>query len=218
MTDLTSAKAKPFLLRQENRYLWFALILPAYLIAFALVEALIPAEICKPTYIPLDDHIPFLEGFIVPYMLWFPMILAMGLYLMRYDHEGFKRYMTYLGVALFTVIFLYILFPNRQDLRVTHFPRNNIFSRIVAQVYKQDTNTNVCPSIHVVGSLAVAFAAWNCRRLRRPPVQLAIWLVVILVSISTVFVKQHSALDVLLAVPFSFAVYPVVYRLIFRRS
>ena len=72
---------KPFLLRRENRYLWFALILPAYLLAFAWVEAVIPVEACRPTYIPLDDRIPFLEGFIVPYMLWFPMLLALGLYL-----------------------------------------------------------------------------------------------------------------------------------------
>ena len=120
---------KPFLLRRENRYLWFALILPAYLLAFAWVEAVIPVEACRPTYIPLDDRIPFLEGFIVPYMLWFPMLLALGLYLARYDHEGFKRYMTYVGVAFFTVIALYLLFPNRQDLRVTQFPRDNLFTR-----------------------------------------------------------------------------------------
>ena len=62
----STATAKPFFLRQENRYLWFALILPAYLLAFAWVEAWIPADACRPTYIPLDDQIPFLEGFIVP--------------------------------------------------------------------------------------------------------------------------------------------------------
>ena len=216
MTDLT-VSTKPYLLRKENRYLWFTLILPAYLIAFAWVEAWIPVDACKPTYIPLDDQIPFLEGFIVPYMLWFPMILALGLYLMRYDHEGFKRYMTYLGVAFFTVIALYLLFPNRQDLRVTHFPPNNVFTQLVALVYSQDTNTNVCPSIHVVGSMAVCFAAWNCRRLRKPWIQACIWIASALVAVSTVFVKQHSALDLILAVPFSLAVYPVVYRLIFRK-
>ena len=145
-------------------------------------------------------------------------LLALGLYLARYDHEGFKRYMTYVGVAFFTVIALYLLFPNRQDLRVTQFPRDNLFTRLVALVYSQDTNTNVCPSLHVVGSMAVCFAAWNCRRLRKPWMQGAIWAFAFLVAVSTVFVKQHSALDLILAVPFSLVVYPVVYRLIFRRS
>ena len=85
-------------------------------------------------------------------------------------------------------------------------------------MYSQDTNTNVCPSLHVVGSMAVCFAAWNCRRLRKPWIQGAIWAFAFLVAVSTVFVKQHSALDIILAVPFSLVVYPVVYRLIFRRS
>ena len=85
-------------------------------------------------------------------------------------------------------------------------------------LYRSDTNTNVCPSLHVVGSMAVCFAAWNCRRLRKPWMQGAIWAFAFLVAVSTVFVKQHSALDLILAVPFSLVVYPVVYRLIFRRS
>lgn len=65
--------------------------------------------------------------------------------------------------------------------------------------------------------MAVCFAAWNCRRLRKPWIQACIWIASALVAVSTVFVKQHSALDLILAVPFSLAVYPVVYRLIFRK-
>lgn len=217
MSEL-AANARTFFRQKENRYLLFGLILPAYLIAFSLIEALIPADACKPTYIPLDDKIPFLEGFVVPYMLWFPMILAMAAYLAWRDHEGFKRYMTFLGVSLSTVLVLYVLFPNRQDLRVTQFPRDNLFTWIVSIVYSQDTNTNVCPSIHVVGSLAVGFAALHCKRLCRPVAQVAIWALCILVSVSTVFVKQHSALDVILAVPLSMVAYFVVYRLIFKKA
>lgn len=216
MSEL-AAKSRAFFRQKENRYLLYALVLPAYLICFSLVEALVPVEACKPTYIPLDDKIPFLEGFVVPYILWFPMVLAMGLYLAWRDHEGFKRYMTFLGVSLFTTLTLYVLFPNRQDLRLTEFPRENFFTWIISIVYGQDTNTNVCPSIHVIGSLAVGFAAVHCQRLRKPLTQVGIWTVCILVSVSTVFVKQHSALDVILAVPLSLAAYLVTYRLIFRK-
>ena len=143
------------------------------------------------------------------------MLLALGLYLARYDHEGFKRYMTYVGVAFFTVIALYLLFPNRQDLRVTQFPRDNLFTRLVALVYSQDTNTNVCPSLHVVGSMAVCFAAWNCRRLRKPWIQGAIWAFAFLVAVSTVFVKQHSALDVMAGIVLGTLMDQIVYRMEF---
>ena len=38
------ANVKAFLLRKENRYLWYSSILLIYLLGFTLVEALIPAE------------------------------------------------------------------------------------------------------------------------------------------------------------------------------
>ena len=85
--------------------------------------------------------------------------------------------MVFLGLTLYTTLILYVLFPNRQDLRVPVFSRDNLFTRLVAIIYSQDTNTNVCPSIHVIGSAAVAFAAWRCPRLRRRPVAvIAIWI------------------------------------------
>ena len=113
------------------------------------------------------------------------------------------------------------LFSKQIDKRIAAYQLSLIhifFTRLVALVYSQDTNTNVCPSLHVVGSMAVCFAAWNCRPLRKPWIQAGIWAGAFLVAVSTVFVKQHSALDILLAVPFSLAVYPVVYRRIFRRK
>ena len=210
MSEL-AANARTFFRQKENRYLLFGLILPAYLIAFSLIEALIPADACKPTYIPLDDKIPFLEGFVVPYMLWFPMILAMAAYLAWRDHEGFKRYMTFLGVSLSTVLVLYVLFPNRQDLRVTQFPRDNLFTWIVSIVYSQYTNTNVCPSLHVIGALAVLAAAWHTPRFATPLWRTAFTLTAILISVSTVFLKQHSVLDIPPAVLISAVAYWLVY-------
>ncbi len=206
-----------FLKKKENRYLWYILILPAYLIAFALVEALVPESICWPTYLPIDDKIPFLEGFVIPYFLWFPMIFCMGLYLVIRDHEGFKRYMTFIGVAFFTTLLIYCIFPNKQELRPVQFPRDNVLTRLVATIYASDTNTNVCPSIHVIGSFGVVFALQHCRRLRNKA-WLRFFIIVgaALVSISTVFVKQHSLLDILVAIPFSILMYFLVYRLIFR--
>lgn len=46
---------------------------------------------------------------------------------------------------------IYLVFPTCQDLRPTQFARDNILTRFVAWFYNFDTNTNVCPSIHVLG-------------------------------------------------------------------
>jgi len=59
-------------------------------------------------------------------------------------------------MSLSTVIFL--LWPSCQELRPAAFPRDNLFTRCVALLYASDTNTNVFPSEHAIGSAAVWMA------------------------------------------------------------
>ena len=70
----------------------------------------------------------------------------------------------------------------------------------VKLLYRMDTNTNVCPSEHVIGSagffLAVCYAEGvGCRQKRLAAVA------AILTGSATVFLKQHSLVDVLTALP-----------------
>lgn len=90
----------------KNKYykhIWYVLIFPAYLIAFFILEKLIPNDF--PTdkmflsHIPLDDKIPFCEYFAIPYSLWYPALAAIGLYLIFRDAKGFKKYMIYIGAT-----------------------------------------------------------------------------------------------------------------------
>lgn len=207
-------QAKPFLFRKENRYLWYILILPIYLLAFYIDELLIDPSDCWVSYLPIDDKIPFLEGFIIPYVLWFPFLFVTGLALLLRDHAGFQKYMTYIGVAFLSITAFYAISPNMQPLRPETFPRENFFTWIVGMVYAADTNTNVCPSIHVMGCAAVISAVCDSEQFRKKPL-LAVGSVVLgtLISISTVFVKQHSLLDILTAVPYAVFVWFLVYRL-----
>ena len=79
-------------------------------------------------------------------------------------------------------------------------------------------NTNVCPSLHVIGSLAVLAAAWNTPRFATPLWRTAFTLQAVLISISTVFLKQHSLLDIPPAVALSAIAYYLVYIRRPRRS
>lgn len=87
-------------------------------------------------------------------------------------------------------------------------------TRFVAMFYQFDTNTNVCPSIHCLGAMAVAFAAWDTERFRKPLWKAAFFAMALLISVSTVFVKQHSAVDVLSAWALCAVSYVFVYRLL----
>lgn len=52
----------------KNRHLLLLLFVPLYLTAFYLIEKFITTDYWV-SYIPLDDSIPFLEVFVIPYCI-----------------------------------------------------------------------------------------------------------------------------------------------------
>ena len=113
---------------------------------------------------------------------------------------------------------IYILFPTRQDLRPESFPRENFLTQIVALLYNFDTNTNVCPSLHVAYSLGIA-SVWIKEKEVSWLLKAGIVIFVISVCLSTAFIKQHSVLDGLAAIPIClFAEWFVFHRKKRRRQ
>lgn len=102
----------------------------------------------------IDDKIPFIEYFIVPYLLWFVFIAAVMLYFFFTDKEGFYRLakLMFTGMTIFLIIST--LVPNGLNIRPYSFERDNVFVDMVKLLYRADTPTNVMPSIHVYNSLA----------------------------------------------------------------
>ncbi|MCC8156265.1 MAG: phosphoesterase [Oscillospiraceae bacterium] len=206
-------RRRPFksALRTHPEY-WYTLFLPGYLLVFALVERLIPADgdywiSC----IPLDDKIPFLEIFVIPYCMWYFLLLGVGLSLLRADAPQFCRYMRFLifGFGFSMVVFL--LFPNGQTLRPAEMPRDNICTRLLAFLYAVDTNTNVLPSMHVVGCGAAVCGVFHTKS----PLRRWRWVILplaLLISVSTLFVKQHSILDLLAGIAVTLPLYRFIYR------
>ena len=183
------------------RHLLYLIYWPIYGLLFMYVERFSPIEFYYPIYSPLDDYIPFCEIFVIPYMFWFAYLVIQHAYGLFYDIAGFKWLMRYIIITYSAAIIIYLLFPNCQELRPVEFPRDNFLTRFMAGFYQFDTNTNVCPSIHVMGSLAVLSAAWRAPAFKTTPWRIAYTVTAVLISVSTVFLKQHSILDVLAALP-----------------
>ena len=129
-----------------------------YFLMYLLTENLIPREACYPVHCALDDLIPFCEVFVIPYVFWYLMVAGSLLYFALYNTQSFRELMTYIIVTQVVAMAVYIIFPNRQDLRPDEFLRDNVLTRIVGFLYSFDTSTNVCPSLHVGYSLGLASA------------------------------------------------------------
>lgn len=149
----------------------------------------------------IDDYIPFCEVFIIPYMLWFPFIAATMLWFVFGCPDKSEYYRLTANLIMGMTIFLIVsyAYPNMQDLRPDTFARDNIFTAAVGWLYSTDTPTNVLPSIHVFNSLACCMAVFNSPSLVRfVRLRQATLVMTVLIVLSTMFLKQHSFVDVCL--------------------
>ncbi len=201
----------------ENRHWFWALYLPLYLAAFFWVEKLVPSS--APYWVSywpaVDDAIPFCAPFVLAYYLWLPFMVLPGFYFALRWPDCFRRYMKFIALGFSLCLVFFVLFPNGQDLRPASFPEDTLFTRMVGLLYSVDTNTNVLPSVHALGSVLVAFAAYDCPACK-PFLRIAAILAALLICASTLFIKQHSILDIfagiLLAVPLYWFVYVLPRR------
>ena len=146
-----------------------------------------------------DSHIPFCEYFIVPYLLWFPYQVVTVLYFIFINKNKKEYYQLILNMMMGMTIFLIVsyIYPNVLHLRPSEFPRENVFTDMVRWLYRTDTPTNVLPSIHVFNSLAVHMSLTNCEALRdHKDVRYGSLVLTLLIILSTMFLKQHSVIDV----------------------
>ena len=171
-----------------------------YFILFFLTENLIPVEKCTPVHCFIDDIIPFCEWFLIPYFGWYLLIVASLLYFALYNVDNFKRLQIFIIVTQVVAMIIYIAFPNRQDLRPIDFPRDNFLTDCARLLYSLDTNTGVCPSLHCAYSIGIA-SVWLKEKDARWYVKTFVTVFCILVCLSTMFVKQHSAVDFFAALP-----------------
>lgn len=186
---------------REFRHLLLLLFWPVFGLLFYMTELYLPVEFYYPMHCFLDDLIPFCEWFLLPYLFWFPFLVGMHLFTLFYDLDAFRRMMGYIIFTYSLTLVIYWVFPTCQELRPEAFARDNILTHIAANYYAFDTNTNVCPSLHVVGSLAVMEAALFTPTIRKLWLKWAFVLCAVAISVSTVFVKQHSAIDIFAALP-----------------
>lgn len=171
-----------------------------YFILYFLTENLIPPEKCTPVHIWLDDVIPFCEWFLIPYVLWYGLIVFSLGYFALYNIDSFKKLSKYILITQLVAMAIYILFPSRQDLRPEVFPRENFLTWCIGLIYSFDTSTGVCPSLHVAYSIGIA-SVWLREKGVKWIWKVLLVVLVILICLSTMFIKQHSAMDFFAALP-----------------
>ncbi|HIT88811.1 MAG TPA: phosphatase PAP2 family protein [Candidatus Merdenecus merdavium] len=161
----------------------------------------------------IDDYIPFCEYFVVPYFMWFMYITVTVGYFMVKNKEDYWNLVSFLCVGMTIFIIVSYLYPNGQYLRPTEFPRQNIFTTMVKGLYIADTPTNILPSIHVYNSIGAHIAIHKSKNLsKHKGIQYGSFLLMVSIILSTMFLKQHSVIDVIAGIGMAIFFYVVIYK------
>ena len=165
-------------------------------------------------HLKLDDMIPFCEYFIIPYLMWFfyiALTVSYFAFVNKNKQEYYQLIFTLgLGMTLFLVVSYF--YPNGQDLR-PHLEGNGFFINLVRHLYRIDTPTNILPSIHVFNSVACCIAILRHKQFKHPyPVKLFILVLSVSIILATVFLKQHTLIDVFSAFALNIIAYQMFYK------
>lgn len=189
----------------KYKHFLILLIYIPLLMCFSYCEKVVKAKYIM--HCTLDDLIPFVKVFIIPYLSWF-VYIGFG-----FAYSGFKCKNEYYKLCIFMFsgmaicYIIYLLLPNAQNLRPVIAGRD-VFSRLVNYIYSVDTPTNVSPSIHVMASVGINTTLSNCARMEKKAKLewiSVIWM--LLICLSTLLIKQHSAIDVIFGILLSLVLY-----------
>lgn len=171
-----------------------------YFILYFLTENFIPMERMHVIHCGLDDIIPFNEYFLIFYCSWYALIVISLLYFLLYDIDSFRRLQVFIIITQAVAMVVYIVYPSIQLLRPEVFPRENALTALMAFIYDFDTPTGVCPSLHVAYTMGIV-SVWLKRRETPTWTRALLVFLLVMISVSTAFVKQHSVVDIIAAIP-----------------
>ena len=196
---------------EQERLCYIRVSLLAYLVWIIVFEAVGYYAATLPTRdvtLPLDRRIPLISAFIWPYLLCYvfpflPLVIVK-------DWHRFNRALLAVILANAAAFLIYILLP-------IAFPHpefgSSLSDRALALQFRYDfkPGANKLPSLHVTYAWIVFLL---CKKQGLGLVrERLIFLTAALISVSTLFVKQHIFLDVLAGAAWAFAAWFAAGRL-----
>lgn len=143
-------------------------------------------------YTDLDDLIPFISIFIIPYMLYMPYVVFSLFFLCYKSRDNYYITLITLLISNFICLFIYLFFQT--EVPRPNIVENDFISNIVKYVYASDKPFNCFPSIHV----AITFSVIKgINRVRNMNLSYKLFFIIFawLIIVSTQLVKQHVVMD-----------------------
>ena len=192
---------------------WFVI----YMGLFGFLEIVPPKDVHL-IHCALDDRIPNMTIFIYPYVSWFPYIVVCAvLAIKNLDDRQFKKAVLVLTTGMNIFLFISYVWPTGLDFRESIvYDLHTLSGNLLKFVQTVDTPKSVFPSMHVYVTLVLQYTLEMQKKL--VPAW-GIWVgrvLAVLIVLSTMFTKKHSAVDVTAAIVM-FAVLAIVTEKIVKK-
>ena len=160
-----------------------------------------------------DSVIPFCEWFVIPYIMWYVQLALMGFYTFFKRPSKFFRLSIMVAGGAFVCMLICSLLPMYFDRSgMEAFPRENLLVEGVKLIRGIDPPTTVLPSMHVYVSVALHVCLCKDEILSsRKALKYSSLVLSVLITLSTVFIKQHSVIDVVAALILIPIMYCIAY-------
>lgn len=163
----------------------------------------------------IDQGIPFIKIFILPYVTWYIFMFLTLCYLCFKDRATYYKTLIALDTGLSACYLVYFFYQ-------TTVPRpeltgKDVLTEMVSFVYNLDRPFNCFPSIHALTSYLMMKAIGNsCTK--NTTNYFTVNGIAVLIIASTLLVKQHVILDVLSAILLGEMVFKLVDNLFEKRD
>lgn len=184
----------------------------SYLLLFVLTSVIysiinqMPSDAVDVTT-KIDEGIPFIKEFIIPYLLWYPFIYGLLIYYFFVDR---KQYFVGLSSLITGKLICFVVYCFWQ----TTVPRpevvgEDVFASLVRFIYSHDQPVNCLPSIHVMTTFIMMIIAYK-RKENFKQEHAIVTVIGSIIILSTLFTKQHVILDALAGILVGYVVYTSV--------
>ncbi|MEH7356104.1 phosphatase PAP2 family protein [Neobacillus drentensis] len=177
---------------KKSPYLLFLLVIPLLAMIYQVLNNRSQKAVDISTSI--DQSIPFLPVFIIPYILWYAYMFCYLIYFCFKDTKVYIKTLMLIVIAELICFVIYFFFQ-------TTVPRptivsDNFINNLVQWIYTKDRPFNCFPSIHVLTTFTVMLASLHIKN-KHILNTLCIHISGSLIIISTLFVKQHVIFDMI---------------------
>ncbi len=165
----------------------------AQLLCFYPLRLVLPCLTLHDLTGPLDARIPFSPPWITVYLLSFPFWICAALRVLSEDRARGYRFGAAYILAMLLSGAVFLLYPGTMER--PEVTGSGIFDSWMRLLYRADSPTNLCPSLHVLITYFCWRGAMGCPTVPRW-YKIFAFVFLLAVCCSVLLVKQHALIDV----------------------